>query len=890
MAAEFVIEKLKECWRRMEMFLRREQFDRELEDELLLHRELIEREFVEAGISPEDARSAAHRALGNPTWLKEEIRGAWGWAWLEDALIDLRYGVRQLIRDPGFTSVSLLSLALGIGATTGMFSVIHAVLTDPYPYQGANRMVNLTLYDHSGYQGIALLSGTQFIRLQKSPVLDGAMAMDNWDMAMTNGQVTESVRVAHLSSNAFSYLGVLPLVGREFTDVERSLGQEPDHVAVLSFRFWQGHYGGSVAAVGQVLKLDRQNYKVIGVVPKRFAWGNAELYTPLGLAQDPNRTNIVSARLKNGISRESAEAELQVLMEQFAKDTPSHFPRDFKLRVVGLLDDSIGRFSSILFALLGAVALLLVIGCLNVSILLLAKGISRRHELSVRCAIGANRFRLLRQLFTEAIFLSFTGALAGILVAFLAMRLILSWLPPNLLPPEVEVQLSAPVLIFSVLVGLAAGVLFGMSPAIQFSRPSIGRMLGASAQRTGGDSKSKRTHELLIVGQLALTLLLLAGTGASLRTFLRLYETRLGYVPHNVLSVALPLADGSYTKWEKRIAFYDHLRDMVSRLKGIESVALSSQPLPPFSNYSSPLKILASPSDQDQSVAIEQISPGYFSTLHIPLLQGSIWTEIDSVRAGHLAVVNQAMAKRFWPRSSPIGQKIQIAKLKAFTTWMLDSPGNDGTVQIIGIVGDVPNDGLGRPILPTVYVPYTLVANDWMQLLIRTQGEPARMVRAVREQIRAVDSDQPVAQIRTAEEVLNIEGWGRERFIAALFFIASIFAVFLSAVGLYSVISYAVSRRTHEFGIRLALGASRSHIIRTAAGSLGRNLGMGAIVGVILSISFSGPFMRWTGASLHDPLVLACALVVVLGASACAALVPAVRASLAQPMDALRSD
>jgi putative ABC transport system permease protein len=801
---------------------------------------------------------------------------------------NVRFALRQLLRKPSFAIVAILSIGLGIGATTAVFSVIYAVAWHPFPYSGADRMVNVRLYDSTGDKGGLLLSGMQFLRFQKAEALDGAMAMDNWDMVTSDWGATEAVRAGRLSSNAFAYLGVPPLLGRGFEDADAVLGQEPNHVVVLGNRFWKSHYAGSTNVLGKILKLDHESYSIIGVMSKRFSWGSSDVYIPLKIVADPDRTNAVYSRLKPGITTVAAAGQLQSLVEQFAQELPQHFPRSFTVRVVGFIDEAVNEFSSTLLILLVAVSLLLLIGCVNVSILLLARGTSRSQEFALRTALGATRKQLMSQLLTESVALSVAGAVVGIAIAFVGIRLVLQWLPPDLLPSEVDVRINLPVLLFTLVVAAGTGLLFGLSPAARFSQPDLRQTLGEGGYRNTGSSLGKRTFTVLIVSQIAITVLLLACAGASLSTLRSLWATRLGYDPHNVTQIFIPLADGSYTKWGERVDYFEQIRKRVSQLPDVKAAALTAFALPPVSTYQSTVRIVGGSGTQEETVVLQQVSPEYFDTLRIPLLEGNIWTVAENMIPLHEAVINQAMARRFWPNRSPVGQTIQLAKLKAYTTWMIDSKGNDGTVQIVGVVGDTPNNGLRAPVLPAVYAPFTIVALDALELVVRSAESRASLISAVGGEVKAINPDQPLTEIRTAEEILTNEGWGRERFIFSLFLPFSMFAIALSAIGLFSVMSYVVSQRTREFGVRMALGATRVHILRTVLKPMGIAVAMGVVAGVVFSLWANRIVLHWTGANIGDPITLLLVTLLVFPVAACAVLMPAIRATFAQPTEVLR--
>src|SRR6185312_11030625 len=452
---------------------------------------------------------------------------------------DLRYSARQLIKSPGFTLTAVISLGLGIGAATAVFSVIYAVLVSPYPYPTADRIVRLTTFSVAGSGDPVFLNGAQIQTLRQSPVVESVLAIDNQALMLTGQDLPENVNSASLTSNSFQDLGVPAVLGRGLWLSDAVEGEEPRPVAVLSYRFWRKHYFSNPEVIGRTLQLDHKNFEIVGVAAPRFKWGGADVYLPLKLMRDPGRTSIVNLLLQPGVSRAAADAALQPLVEQFAKYMPNDFPDVFKVHVLGLNDWVVGSMGGTLYLVFGAVMLLLVIGCGNVSILLLARGTARQHELAVRTAIGAGRLRIIRQLLTDSVLLAAIGALLGVLTSYGALAMIPSLLPRSAFASEVVIRINLPVLVFSVTVALATGVLFGLWPALQLSRTHIGQIMQSGARRVAGSVRGRRSHSMLIAVQVALTLLLLAGAGSSMKGFAQLIHEPLGFDPHNVMAVGI---------------------------------------------------------------------------------------------------------------------------------------------------------------------------------------------------------------------------------------------------------------------------------------------------------------------------------------------------------------
>ncbi|HEV2984898.1 MAG TPA: ABC transporter permease, partial [Vicinamibacterales bacterium] len=435
---------------------------------------------------------------------------------------------RELRKRPGLVLSAIISLTLGIGATTAVFSVIYGLLAHPFPYQGADRMINLTVVNESGNNRWVGVTGPQLKLLREAQCVENAAASwGTWNLTTTDEDLPEDVPSVQLTANAGSYFGVPALLGRTLMPSDAPDGQDPQPVIVLSYLFWQRHFNADPAVVGRTLQLVHKNYTIIGVLPSRFTWNDADVYVPLKITNDASITYAPLVKLKQGITHAAANAELQPLLEQFAKETPSHFPRKFLVRVRGLNERYVEHLGRSLFLLFGAVALLLLIGCANVSILLLARGTARQHELAVRSAIGASRWRIQRQLLTDALALSLLGALGGVLLAYRSLPLLVRWLPAYSFPHEVDISLNLPVLAFSVALAVLTGVLFGLAPAFHFSRPQVAQLMQSSSRRATGGARGKRVHGVLVTGQIALTMLLLTSAAAAINGFLRLVRTDL---------------------------------------------------------------------------------------------------------------------------------------------------------------------------------------------------------------------------------------------------------------------------------------------------------------------------------------------------------------------------
>ena len=871
-------------------FWRRKKREEELDAEVQSHLQMAARERTEVGKDKREAEQAVRREFGNVGLVKDVTRDVWGWRWLGEIADDARYGLRMLAKNPGFAIVAILSLALGIGATTAMFSVIYGVLVNPYPYANSDRMVHLVVRDTGGHRRYVELNGPQLRQLRQAASVESSAAMDGWELTTTEGDLPENVHAVYLTPNSFVHFGVPALIGRGLLPSDAPEGQDPENVAVLGYQFWQRHYGGDPDIVSKNIQLVHKSYSIVGVVRPRFTWGDGEVYLPLKLTADPVRSYFPMIRLKPEVSRAAANAEFQSLVEQFAKETPTHFPEHFRVAVEGLNDHFVADIGGTLSLLLGAVALLLLIGCGNVSILLLARGTARQHELAVRSAIGAGRSRLLRQLLTEALMLSFTGALLGVALADSLVKLIVNWLPQFSFPHEATISINLPVLFFSVGLALLTGIVFGISPALQSARPDVAQVMQANTRKMTAGVHGRRTHSILIAGQIALTLLLLAGAGVAMRGFVRMMNVNLGYDPHNVMSVGIPVHDNSYISWEARRAYFHQLLQKVGGMPEVVSAGISTNATPPNNGWAQVFEISGKPMAEQQLARFNVISPEYFAVLHIPLLQGRIWDESETTHGSKLALINQTLARQYFPNGDAVGREIRAPGLKGEPPFNLAIAASDSWFQIIGIVGDARDDGLRNPIKPSVFVPYTIMMPQYTQILVRTMVPPLKILRAVREQIHSVDADQ-----QAARNVRDLDGWittqpewEQGHLVASLFAGFAILALALAATGLYSVISYAVSQRTGEFGIRMALGARRTDVLKMVFRSAAMSVAGGVVTGVVLTITLNRVLARWIQGSSLDALILVVVILIMVATAGLSCFLPALRASSIDPVVALR--
>lgn len=804
-------------------------------------------------------------------------------------VMDLRYAVRELARRPGFTLTVIISLALGVGATSAVFSVIYAVLINPFPYPGAERIMSIGLRDKAGNYHYTGLTGPQIVQVRQLPAIESVVAEDGWNLTTTDSDLPEDVVASYLTPNAPSHWGTPALMGRWLVPADAPPGKEPERVVVLGYRFWQRYYGGDPGVVGRTIQLVRKPYRIVGVMPPRFRWREADIYLPLKFTLDPNAGYGVTLKLRPGVSRERANAELQPVLQQFAREAPARFPETFRVSLRSIIDLYAKPLGPTLYLLFGGVASLLLIGCGNVSILLLARGAQRQHELAVRSALGAGRFRIVRQLFTEALAIAATGTALGVLIAWKGLALIAAWLPSSAFPAESVIAMNLPVLLFSAGLAFATAILFGIVPALQLSRPDAARVVQSSTRRVMGSARGKRTHNALVAAQIALTLLILTAAAAAGKGFLHLVNMDLGYDPQRTMSVPIPVHDGTYGQWKDRAQYFEQIRARIASLPQVVEAGISTNATPPANGGDERIEILGAGEAEKPTVRVNFVGPEYFGVLHIPLLTGRLWNRAETLRGAPVAVINRTMARQYWPKGDAIGRQFRVPGLKNEPPYRLAAAGSDGWVEIIGVAADARNDGLRNPIKPALYLPYTVRMQMFTQILVRTKVPPLTMLRAIRSELVKIDKDQQVMQVRDLETwITDMREYAQQRLMARLFAIFSVLALVLAATGLYSVVSYSVATRTNEFGIRMALGAKTWDVVRLVLAAMAASVGTGLAAGLALSLIFDKLAQKWLAETSRDPTILAGLGALLIAVAALACFAPARRAASVDPSEALR--
>jgi putative ABC transport system permease protein len=873
--------------------MRRDDRNAEIAEELRSFEEQSIAEKMRRGMTRENAERAVRRETGSAESVRHKVWSA-GWESVAEVFWqDVRYGVRQLLRSPGFALTAILSLALGIGATTAVFSVIYGVLLHPFPYVDVDRLANLSVRDRSGQIFDDWFLGPELEQVSRVHAFESIASWNDQDLAVTGGDVPEAVNAFYGIGSTFPMLGVPALLGRNLGPSDSPNGQEPQPVVELHYRFWQRHFNGDPGVIGKTLELDHRKYTIVGVTRPNFTWDwSADVYLPQEI-RNPQGGGVV-VKLRRGVSLAAADAELQPLLDRFAQEHPREYSPNYKADLRPLTWEVTRNMGGTLYLLLGAVGMLLVIGCSNVSILLLARNTARQQEFAVRSAVGAGRVRIVRQLLTESLLLAVTGTGLGIVLAYRLLALMVLWMPHHLFPADVSIRINVPVLAFSAGLALVTALLFGLLPALQMAKAEIGMVVQAATRRIAGTVRGRRVHGVLVAGQIALTLLLLTAAGAAIEGFVKLLRIPLGYDPHHVVAVGIPLHQNTYTTWQERVNYFEQLRAVIAALPDVLSASVAGNAIPPDSGWEMPFEFLGRPalSPDAQMARINLVDSGYFRTLQMPLIAGRIWSPEEVNHGAAMVLVNQTFVRRYGLSGDGFGQSLKIPGLASQSPNRFSAPGAGAWMQVIGVVGDAVNNGIAQPVEPAIFAPYS--AQVWMgtQILVRTRGTPQAMVNSLRKQVAAVNPEQQTSgAISDLEKWITDEPvWGTGRLISALFGGFAMLALALSAVGLYSVVSYTVAQRTNEFGVRLALGAPRGHVLRLVLASTAASVGGGVLSGLVLTLALHAVLTRWVGVNLRDPAMLVTGAAVLAAVAAIASLVPARRAAQVDPMSALRAE
>jgi putative ABC transport system permease protein len=808
--------------------------------------------------------------------------------WFETVKQDLGYAIRSFRRSPGFVAVSVLSLMLGIGATTAIFSVIYGVIISPYPYAKPGEIWSPEVRALEGRGGHGYLLD-ELPALKQIPAFADVMATSIETVLLTGEFAPESFNGVLLTGNAFNFLGVPPVIGRTIQPSDVHPNGDVDPVVVLSHRLWLRLFEGNPSALGRTMRLNGRQFTIIGVMPPRFGWyGNAAFWIPLS----PTRTDVPFmapiVRLTPGTTREVAEQQLKAANARLAAEHPDRFPqRGYSTALRNYLDVTVasGEMRTSLNLLLGGVAFLLLIACANVANLQLARGTARAREIAVRLSIGAGRRRLLRQLLTESVVLSLVGGAIGIGFAFLAIRTIVGLMPEFYVPNESRVTVNVPVLWFSLAISLVTGVVFGLVPALQTSKTDVTEALRAG-RSTGAGSHGGGTRNMLVVAEVALSVVLLVSAGLTARTFFALQNIDPGFKADNVLVVGVPLPPAKYQTMEQRNRFAQDLLERVGGLPGVEAATFGL----PFGGPQSAFTISGETVDEAKRITVNLIGADHLRTYSIPLRAGRMLDASDIRRRDRVAVINEAASKLWTSGHDPIGARMRLMVFGSLPKSAVTDLTGPQEFTMVGVVGNTRNDGLRADPLPAVMIPYTLVAQPQRALAVRAAGDPDMLLNPVRAQVRAMDAEQPLGRPITMAEILGQEVV-QPRFTMTLFAAFAALGLALAAAGIYSVLSFHVTRRTHELGVRMALGAPRRHVLGLMLGMGGRLVGIGLAVGIVASLA-STRLLRSQlfGVQAADPLAYAVVILLLAAVAMLACYVPARRAAAVDPMIALRQE
>ena len=802
-------------------------------------------------------------------------------------LRDIRFAARYLARNAGTTSIAVLSLALGMMATTALYSVVYAVILDPFPYKDVDSLMSVRVSSVGQPGGRTGYSTDQFVEIAgRATIFDGVIASTISDVLWTDSTEPQRIRGNYGTPNTFAVMGVAPLLGRPFGPADAVSDAPP--VAVLGYRFWQRQFGGDPSVVGRTLRLNGKSRTVVGVMPKRFMWRGADVYLPIVLRRgevvEGVRNVHLLGRLKPHVTDAHAEADLRPIIEDLQRREPSQFPPKWRVALLSFKETFPSSIRQNLWILFGAVGLLLVIGCANVSNLLLSKATERQKEMTVRAALGAGRTGIVRQLLIESLLVAGIAGVLGTILAAVGLRAILALVPPNTIPDEAEITLNAPVLLFTFVVCVATSLIFGVAPALHATSRDVAASLRETARSVTGGRLHVFFRKTLVVVEVALALMLLAAAGLMIRTVAAMQDVDLGFRADRLLTLRVPLPEARYPNPERRIAFFEDLLTRISRLPGVEAVGLNTRthPLP---NLTMAVEV----SGDAQAAAraqIHQTNAGYTKALGIALLQGRAFADADIDRREPLAIVNEAFVRtRMEDGRPPIGRVLRIPGL---TQLPFNSPKD--TFEIIGVVRNMLNRGISDEPLPEVYVPYTL-AGISQQLVVRARDDAGGITKATLAQIYAIDSEQPATDVQTMDNLLKDGAYAGPRFNLVLFSVFAALGLALSLVGVYGVMSNSVAQQVHELGVRMAIGASPrsvfAMVIARGAKLLGAGIALG-LIGAVWSAQLLAAYV-WR-ASTIDALTFGgvSAVLFVAGLQAC--VWPARRAARISPIVALRQD
>lgn len=863
----------------------RKNREEDLERELRSHLDSEAAEQEASGLSEEEARYAAQREFGNTTVVKEDVRQMWAWTSVEQFGQDLSYGLRSLAKNPGFTTVAGLTLALGIGANTAVFSVVDTVLFRPLPYPQSERLVQMWSTNANTNRWGIWTAYPRFDDWRRlATAFEEMAAVRFWVVNLGGGDHPEALNAVVTSSRLFQVLRVEPMLGRTFLAEEDQPGH--DHVIILSHGLWGRRFGSDSAVVGRTVSIDRQSYTVIGVMPPGFRFPpdlspaqSIDAWLPP--SPDPSRNErgsnnyYVIARLMPGITAAHAQAEMDSINHGLAEKHSED--RDLGVKVAVWQQQVGSDVHPALQILWGAISLVLLIACANVANLLLARGTARQREVALRQALGAGRARLTRQWLTESVILALFGGIVGLALAYLGLEIFIRLAPD--IPRLNEITMDAHVLIFSAALTLGTGLLFGIMPALYSSRTDSQGSLKESGSRLTASSGRARVRSVLVTTELALALMLLTGACLLLRSFVNVQRVDPGFNAQNLLTAFVMLPPSKYPEPRSQAAFFHQLMERIALIPGVECAG-GADSAPMLSNDAGPVSIegyVARPGEKEIQAERPKITPDYFRAMGIRLLRGRPFTWADNENSPPVAIIDEAAARQYWPNTDPMRKRVR-----------LEDGGPPVWRQVIGVVRNVRQDGLIEAARPEVYAPLQQSPVPYLVLAVRTRVEPAALTRAIRHAVMVADKDEPLFHIQTMQQVVS-DSVATRRFQMGLLALFASLALMLAAVGIYGLVSYSVSQRTHEIGIRIALGAKREHVLRLVLRQTLRLAAGGVVLGIggaLILTRFLSSLLF--GVSPNDPLTFVAVSMLLAGVATAASFIPAWRATRVDPMVALR--
>jgi putative ABC transport system permease protein len=870
----------------------------EIVEELAQHLDDVYERSLRAGLTEAEANRAALKELADTDLMQKEMRrsqkptketpiaGGGRTSVLADFWNDLRYAIRLQRKNPAFTIVAVIALALGIGANTAIFSVVNTVLLRPLPYKDPERLVMVwEEATKAGYPQDTPTAANFIDWRDQNQTFEGMAAITDDSFNLTGAGDPERLEGQRVSTNLFPLLGVEPQIGRVFTAAEDQPGNE--RVVLLSYGLWQRRFGGDAGIVGKTLQLNGAGYTVVGVMPVRFQFPTPddEAWVPIAFSQEDaaNRGRHylrVVGRIKPNVTLAQAQADVSTIATRLQQLYPQT-NTDLGAVITPLHEHLVGDIKPALLILLGAVGLVLLIACANVANLLLARAAVRQKEIAVRVALGARRSRLIRQFLTESVSLSLLGGLAGLAIAYVGLIILKSFIPENISQAR-AISIDYKVLGFTLLVSLATGLIFGLAPALQSIRFNQAETLKEGGRDAATGGSGKRLRSLLVMAEVAISLVLLIGAGLLINSFLRLRNVDPGFRAENLLTMRVVLPELKYERRVQRSAFYTDLVQRVQSLPGVRSAAVTTN-LPLYrqgNSISISIEGRPEPPPGQESIIVTRIiSPGYFDTMSIPVLKGRELTDQDTDDSPNVVVISESMARRYWPGEEAVGKRIALGRIQSPDDWM----------QIVGVVKDVRQFELNADPKPQMYLTHRQYGFfDARDLVVKTDVDPASMASAVRKAVWEIDKDQPVSNIRTMETILA-DSIARQRFSMLLLAIFASVALVLAAVGIYGVMSYSVAQRTHEIGIRMALGAQTSAVLKLAVGYGLKLVIAGIAIGLVAAFALTRVMATLLfGVTATDPTTFTLISLLLVAVAAIASYIPARRATRVNPIIALR--